>query len=302
MRYSPCGSVRFSDGVSLTDFTYTGQLSISYIKLIKMGVRWYDPALGRFTQPDSIIPATSNPLAFDRYMFAFSNPLKFVDPTGNIPESDTDELNEINDLLDELKLYGIDIDGIYSIEELKAILNAAKLAGKKHSEYVDGNYIEVFRLMHGDVEIKVGVGLGPSAGNCETDGGIISCHKAPDLQNTLHEFGHVFDNHYEEIVKNFASGDIPWEWELTQEGYMCDGIPCMVHSEKDFPGTHNLSEEFADMYMNWVLHGVAGFPDNGFDLTTDLGEQRLRYMNGDPWWPNGGMEYWLTRLGFEVNR
>ena len=34
MRYSPWGSVRFADGLSPTEFTYTGQLSISYISLV----------------------------------------------------------------------------------------------------------------------------------------------------------------------------------------------------------------------------------------------------------------------------
>ena len=98
MRYSPWGSVRYMDGNFPTDYTYTGQRSVTYINLIKMGVRWYDPALGRFTQPDSIVPGTPsltigvfdetsteyfivdnkvsiNSLAFDRYSYSVNNPL-----------------------------------------------------------------------------------------------------------------------------------------------------------------------------------------------------------------------------------
>jgi RHS repeat-associated protein len=83
MRYSPWGSVRFSDGDSPTDIEFNGQRSISYIKLIKMGSRWYDQTLGRFTQADPIIPGAGNPISWDRYSFVMNNPLRFIDPSGN---------------------------------------------------------------------------------------------------------------------------------------------------------------------------------------------------------------------------
>lgn len=56
-----------------------------------MGVRWYDPALGRFTQPDSIVPGSHNSGAWDRFSYSFNNPLKFVDPTGHSPDCWDDE-------------------------------------------------------------------------------------------------------------------------------------------------------------------------------------------------------------------
>ncbi|MDN5940490.1 MAG: LamG domain-containing protein [Nitrospira sp.] len=48
------------------------------------GARYYDPASGRFTQPDSIIPG-KNAQALNRYSYVYNNPLKFVDPTGHAP-------------------------------------------------------------------------------------------------------------------------------------------------------------------------------------------------------------------------
>lgn len=48
-----------------------------------MGSRWYDPALGRFISPDSIVPDTYNPLAYDRYAYVANNPVKFIDPGGH---------------------------------------------------------------------------------------------------------------------------------------------------------------------------------------------------------------------------
>jgi uncharacterized protein RhaS with RHS repeats len=47
------------------------------------GARWYDPSLGRFTQPDTLVPNPGNPADFDRYAYVRNNPLKYNDPTGH---------------------------------------------------------------------------------------------------------------------------------------------------------------------------------------------------------------------------
>ena len=84
LRYKPWGEERYVDGETPTDFTYTGQRSNSYIKLILMGARWYDPALGRFTSADTIVPGAGNPMAFDRYHYAQNNSVRYIDPSGHI--------------------------------------------------------------------------------------------------------------------------------------------------------------------------------------------------------------------------
>ena len=45
--------------------------------------RWYDPALGRFVSPDSIVPEPGDPQDFNRYSYVRNNPLNFIDPTGH---------------------------------------------------------------------------------------------------------------------------------------------------------------------------------------------------------------------------
>jgi hypothetical protein len=50
-----------------------------------MGARWYDSALGRWTQPDTLIPDQYNPDDWDRFQFVRSNPLKYSDPSGHKP-------------------------------------------------------------------------------------------------------------------------------------------------------------------------------------------------------------------------
>ncbi len=47
--------------------------------------RNYDPAIGRFIQPDSIVSGAGNPQAWNRYAYTLNNPLRFFDPTGHTP-------------------------------------------------------------------------------------------------------------------------------------------------------------------------------------------------------------------------
>ena len=41
--------------------------------------------LNRWTQPDTIVPNSNNPLAYDRYAYGFNNPLRYNDPSGHFP-------------------------------------------------------------------------------------------------------------------------------------------------------------------------------------------------------------------------
>lgn len=45
--------------------------------------RFYSPTLGRFIQPDSIIPNAANPQNWNRYSYVLNNPIRFNDPTGH---------------------------------------------------------------------------------------------------------------------------------------------------------------------------------------------------------------------------
>ena len=47
--------------------------------------RYYDPVIGRFIQPDGMIPNFFDPQAYDRYAYARDNPLFYVDPSGHGP-------------------------------------------------------------------------------------------------------------------------------------------------------------------------------------------------------------------------
>jgi len=81
--YTPYGEVRYVTGELPTEFGFTGQRNDSYIKLIQMGARWYDPSLGRFISADTIVPDFANPQSLNRYSYTRNNPLKFRDPSGH---------------------------------------------------------------------------------------------------------------------------------------------------------------------------------------------------------------------------
>jgi len=84
IKYKAWGEVRYASGTPLTKYTYTGQYSDSYINLLWYGSRHYDPALGRFIQPDSIVPLASQGVqAWDRYAYVNNAPTRYTDPTGH---------------------------------------------------------------------------------------------------------------------------------------------------------------------------------------------------------------------------
>jgi RHS repeat-associated protein len=63
---------------------YTGQELDAASGLYYYRARWYDPALGRFIQADSIVPAPGNPQSLNRYAYVYNNPLRYTDPSGRM--------------------------------------------------------------------------------------------------------------------------------------------------------------------------------------------------------------------------
>ena len=45
--------------------------------------RYYDPALGTFISPDSMVPGAGQVINYNRFLYAKGNPLKYTDPTGH---------------------------------------------------------------------------------------------------------------------------------------------------------------------------------------------------------------------------
>ncbi|HEX3627414.1 MAG TPA: toxin TcdB middle/N-terminal domain-containing protein [Verrucomicrobiae bacterium] len=62
---------------------FTGQVFDAESGLCYYNARYYDPELGRFIQPDTIIPDLGNPQSYNRYSYCVNDPLTFNDPTGH---------------------------------------------------------------------------------------------------------------------------------------------------------------------------------------------------------------------------
>lgn len=85
LRYKAWGETRYSWGTTPTSYRFTGQRSEeSSIGLYYYGARWYDPVLGRWNQPDTVIPENQGVQAWDRMAYTNNNPVRFNDPSGHM--------------------------------------------------------------------------------------------------------------------------------------------------------------------------------------------------------------------------
>jgi len=82
-KYYPYGTMFQEPASPPTDNLYTGQKRDLSTGLYFYGARYYDSAIGRFVQPDSVIPSPGNPQSLNRYSYCVNNPLKYADPTGH---------------------------------------------------------------------------------------------------------------------------------------------------------------------------------------------------------------------------
>ena len=82
--YLPWGQEAFALNPNQTyDPRFTGQEYDIETGLYFYKARYYNPALGRFIQPDSIVQDPTDPQSYNRYSYVRNNPLKYIDPSGH---------------------------------------------------------------------------------------------------------------------------------------------------------------------------------------------------------------------------
>jgi len=104
------GDCRNSTGDLGTDKLFTGQ-RLDGTDLYYYGARYYDPTIGRFISPDSIVQNPANPQTLNRYSYCLNNPLKYVDPSGlrvYIGRTDVSVLKDILDQINQAEEFGCD--------------------------------------------------------------------------------------------------------------------------------------------------------------------------------------------------
>jgi len=70
-------------GTLPTDRLYTGQRFEAGLELYDYRARFYDPLVGSFLSPDTIVPEPGHPRGWNRLAYVYGNPVRYSDPTGH---------------------------------------------------------------------------------------------------------------------------------------------------------------------------------------------------------------------------
>ena len=95
--YYAFDSDRRADGPHLaTDYRFTGQ-KLDGTGLYYYNARYYDPVIGQFVSPDTLVPVPGRVDGYNRYMYVMGNPLNLVDATGHCATTSDGKPDENND-------------------------------------------------------------------------------------------------------------------------------------------------------------------------------------------------------------
>ncbi len=82
--YSPFGEIANTQGSTYNPFKYVGQFGVMTEpdNTLFMRARFYDPSIGRFLSKDPVDGSLNNPTTLHPYLYASSNPVCVIDPSG----------------------------------------------------------------------------------------------------------------------------------------------------------------------------------------------------------------------------
>jgi RHS repeat-associated protein len=81
--YLPYGIQRENPGITLSNYRFIDQELDTESGLYNYDARLYDPVIGRFISPDSIVPRMFDSHSLNRYSYCRNNPMIYTDPTGH---------------------------------------------------------------------------------------------------------------------------------------------------------------------------------------------------------------------------
>jgi RHS repeat-associated protein len=130
IKYRPFGETL--SGSVPTDKLFTGQRLDDVTGLYFYNARYYDPTIGRFISPDTVIQSMADTQCLNRFSYALNNPLKYIDPSGHIVS-----INGIDDKAIQAAMNSGSYGqlGMFSLDPLRQAFNtliyeAPKLASK----------------------------------------------------------------------------------------------------------------------------------------------------------------------------
>jgi RHS repeat-associated protein len=83
--YEPYGSVLSSEGEVESRYGFTGEWTDDYIGLQYLRARYYSPKTGRFLTKDTWEGDYSFPITYNAWLYGYSNPILYTDPSGHTP-------------------------------------------------------------------------------------------------------------------------------------------------------------------------------------------------------------------------
>ena len=267
--YMPWGAPRYASASLPTKYTFTGQYSYTDdlatpavtegFGLMFYNARWYDPYLNRWAQPDSIIPDQYNPLDWDRYAYARSNPLKYIDPDGHFPWL----------VLIGVLIYMATLPGDTGPYEVNPTTAAVGEAGLRMADPVDWFYTGVECLSGNCSGADIALGLLPfvnggmdnavdAAKALDSTGALAH---ADDVVETAGQFHHIFSNKIVNALNRHETlGGV-----FNRDDFIVQGLDAASH--KGYQAWHRAYDQEV---VNWLTDNPRATPEQFLSYLRDL--------------------------------
>ncbi|MBB6520016.1 putative Ig domain-containing protein [Pseudoteredinibacter isoporae] len=97
--YNAFGEVLFRTGSTENRYTFTGEQYDPTLGQFYLRARYYDQESGRFTQMDTWMGYSQDPITLHKYLYAHADPVNMTDPTGNFSLGSFSAASTINGIL-----------------------------------------------------------------------------------------------------------------------------------------------------------------------------------------------------------
>ncbi len=81
--YEAFGELLNLTGTTDNDYLFAGEQLDANLEQYYLRARYYDQGIGRFTQQDTWMGNSSDPVTLHKYLYANADPVRYTDPTGN---------------------------------------------------------------------------------------------------------------------------------------------------------------------------------------------------------------------------
>jgi len=256
--YKPWGETRSTSGTLPTDYKYTGQRE-TVLGLYDYKARFYDPALSRFLQADSIVPDPLNPLDWDRYAYVRSNPLKYTDPDGHFPWL----------VLIGVMVFIATLPGDTGPYEVDPTTVAVGKAGLRMVDPIDWVYtgVECFSGNCSIIDIAFGLfpivngGLDDGADAARALGSTDALAHADDVVETAGQFHHIFSSK----ISNALNEHRTLSGVFNRDNFIVQGLDAASHN-----GYQAWHRPYDQEVVNWLSDNPRATPEQFLSSMRDL--------------------------------